>query len=50
MMTAEKRARILDIIHSKDLQDELMSDPNHPDVQLLDYVFDLKLQAQILEE
>lgn len=50
MITPENKVRILDIIHSKDLQDEIMSDPNHPDAQLLDYVFDLKLQAEILEE
>ena len=49
-IASETRARILDIIHSKDLQDELMSNPDHQDAQLLDYVFDLKLQSEIMEE
>lgn len=43
------KLKALDIVHDKELQDEIMSTPNHPDIEYLDYVFDLELQKTLFE-
>jgi hypothetical protein len=45
-LTQEDKTKIMDLIHNKDKQQKLLD----PDVQLLDYVFDLTLQQQFLTE
>lgn len=44
------RQKALDIIHDTNLQDEIMSTPGHPDIEYLDYVFDLELQKTLFED
>lgn len=49
-LTQEDKSKIMDLIHNKDKQQKLLENPTDPDVQLLDYVFDLTLQQQFLTE
>ena len=46
MLNKENVGQVLDVMHSKHLQDSLMSDHDDPNRWMLDYVFDSALQEK----
>ena len=50
LITDEKIVKILELLHDNSKQQFLHDNPNEPDSELLDYVYDQKQQQNILLE